>query len=53
MVPPLQLCQVRTDTKAAYSVGRYNPFNWTITSFNPLAFEIVYGGGDKAGSDTR
>ncbi|CAI8043558.1 Cation-dependent mannose-6-phosphate receptor [Geodia barretti] len=47
------LCQVRTDTKAAYSVGRYNPFNWTITSFNPLAFEIVYGGGDKAGSDTR
>ena len=44
---------MRIDTKVAFSVGRYEPFKWTITNYEPLRFEIQYGGGDKAGKNTR
>ena len=29
-----------------FSLGRYTNFEWTVTQFSPLEFEIHYEGGD-------
>ena len=39
----IQICQY--DTLSKQSLGTYTNFNWTITEFDPLEFEIVYDEG--------
>ena len=29
------------------------PANWTVYSASPLKFEVLYGGGDSTGGQTR
>ena len=47
----IQICQY--DTLSKQSLGTYTNFNWTITEFDPLEFEIVYDGGTSAGTYER
>ena len=34
------------DRDAAFSLGRYVNFKWTVTQYDPLEFNIQYQGGD-------
>lgn len=47
------LCQLNLDNNASYAIGRYTPFNWTITMQSPLQFILMYGGGDEANGKPR
>ena len=42
-----QLCQFNTETMNYFSLGTYTNFQWIITEFNPLEFQINYDGGTE------